>query len=95
MKKYTIQALFGAMLIILSAPGCDNGPVGKALNCAQICDKYHACFTSVDESKCRESCREDASKSEVASCSDCLDSDSCGQCATSCAGVGIDVLFSR
>jgi hypothetical protein len=93
MSKVTMLRLLSALIVAMTGVGCDNGPVGKALNCAQICDKFHSCFARVDESSCREKCREEATKSDVATCSDCLDSDSCTQCGSSCVGVGIDLLF--
>ncbi|MFM2415726.1 MAG: hypothetical protein RL385_449 [Pseudomonadota bacterium] len=93
MSKHIMLNLFVALIVGLTGLGCDNGPVGKALNCAKICDKFHSCFASVDESTCREECRDDAAKSDVASCSECLDTDSCTQCSARCAGVGIDLLF--
>jgi len=78
---------------MLGAGGCDNGPVGKALNCREICDKFDHCLPDVDQTKCRQDCKDDADKHDVAKCSDCLDGNSCGECSGDCAGVGIDLLF--
>ena len=82
-------------LTALAASGCDDGPVGKAINCGQICDKFETCLSNVDEAKCRENCRDDASKDDAAQCADCLDGDSCSECSVKCSGVGLSLLFSK
>ena len=85
--------MVGSLVVALAAlTGCDNGPVGKAINCAEICDKFNTCF-KVDESDCKTSCKDNVSNTAAADCSDCLDSASCGQCASDCAEVGLQSLF--
>ncbi len=86
-------AAWTMMAMLMLFVGCDNGPVGKALNCREICSKAQDCLPNFDESKCRSDCKDDASKDDVAKCSDCLDGDSCVECAADCTGVGIDVLI--
>ena len=81
--------------VMLAAGGCDDGPVGKAINCAKICDKLDACLPNVDEAECREDCSDDAANDDAAKCADCLDGDSCGECSLKCAGVGLSLLFGK
>ncbi len=88
-KAYAWMWVAGAMMFA----GCDDGPVGKAINCRQICEKVNDCVPGVDESKCRSDCKDDGDKSDVTTCSDCLDGDSCIECTADCAAVGVDVLL--
>lgn len=94
MSKVSMWMIGGAVLS-LAAAGCDEGPVGKAINCRTICDHFNNCLPDVDESSCREDCKDDVDHDQVEQCAECLeDEDSCKDCSADCAGVGIDMLFS-
>jgi hypothetical protein len=94
MGKLSAGMIGIAMAMIMAS--CDDGPVGKAVNCRTICDHFDECFPDVEEGECRADCKDDVDKSDVEQCAECLeDDDSCGDCSAACAGVGIDMLFSR
>ena len=94
MSKVSTWMLGGAVLSLALA-GCDDGPVGKAINCGNICDHFNECLPDVDESECRSECKDDVDRNDVETCAECLeDKDSCKDCSVDCAGVGIDMLFS-
>jgi hypothetical protein len=90
-----LMALTMGAAMSLSMLGCDDGPVRKAINCNRICEDFDDCFgNDVDNSECKDSCKDDVTAKDAQECAECLRGDSCTDCSLECAPVGIDMLFN-
>jgi hypothetical protein len=94
--RTVVLSLFAAIALTAAAAGCD-GPVDRAIDCQQICERYKDCVdSSYDVSDCADRCRDKAGSSDTFdqqadNCENCLDDRSCQssvfQCSAECAAI--------
>lgn len=89
-------ATFALAALFTLSTGCD-GPVDRAIDCQQICERYKDCVdSSYDVSDCASRCRDKAGNSaefdqKADNCENCLDDRSCQssvfQCSVECSAI--------
>lgn len=94
--RMTILAAFAAVSLTAASTGCD-GPLDRAIDCQQICERYKDCVdSSYDVSDCASRCRDKAGSSstfdqQADNCENCLDDRSCQssvfQCSAECIAI--------
>ncbi len=79
--------------VALFAFGCaPGGPVEDIKNCSDVCDNYQDCQDEdFDRTECVSSCEDradfdDAFKTAMDDCENCLDEGSCAEQESACAG---------
>jgi hypothetical protein len=92
-------ALVVSSLVLASLLGCSENPIqtiGRAKDCAEICDRYRDCLSSdYNTEKCRDHCTDMKDSDETAKidrCQACLKESSCTGSVFKCAGACVGIV---